>query len=103
ARIKPDMTAMATLVGSLQQELHRHGYGLQTADPSPPGSGRLEASMGRIDAEFRPSYYLLVSVPGEVQRWVAESGVPGLVLGARAADVQLPAIELDQAATMRHA
>ncbi|NUQ65561.1 MAG: substrate-binding domain-containing protein [Pirellulales bacterium] len=102
-RIQPDLTSLATIFGPLQAHLHRHGYGIQVADPAPQGLRHLNTSMTRIDAEHRPAHYLLFSVPAEVQRWVADNGVPSLVVGSRAADVDLPAIEVDQEAIMRHA
>lgn len=102
-KIWPDMTSLLPLTDSLRQKLHRLGYGLLLADASARGSKRLDQTLAQIDAEYRPSFYLLSSVPPEVHRWFEGRETPAIVLGSRLPDVRLPAIEFDPETTFRHA
>jgi DNA-binding LacI/PurR family transcriptional regulator/DNA-binding transcriptional regulator YhcF (GntR family) len=103
AKMWPDMTSLLPLTDSLRQKLHRLGYGLLLADASVHGAKGLEKTLGKIDAEYQPSFYLLSSVPPEVHRWFERRETPAIVLGSRLPDVRLPAIEFDPETTFRHA
>lgn len=103
AQIQGDGSGLTAISMSLQQELHRLGFDLRSIDPAPPGTASIDASLERIDARFLPSYYLLCTVPTAVQRWAARARVPSLVIGLRDSGINLPSLDVDQAATLRHA
>jgi DNA-binding LacI/PurR family transcriptional regulator len=103
AKNYPDLTSILPLTDSLRQKLHRIGYGLLIVDASAHGTKGIERTLARIDAEHRPSFYLLSSVPPEVHRWFEGRETPAIVLGSRAPEVRLPAIEFDPETTFRHA
>ena len=103
AKDYPDLTSLLPLTDSLRQQLHRLGYGLLIVDASAQGSKGLDQTLARIDAQYRPSFYLLSSVPRAVHRWFEGRETPTIVLGSRAPEVRLPAIEFDPDTTFRHA
>jgi DNA-binding LacI/PurR family transcriptional regulator len=103
ARVKPDLTSLFPLMDALRQKLHRIGFDLVIADAMMQGAKRLDTTLSEIEAEHRPSFYLLYSVPTDVHRWFQKTNVPTLILGSRMPDVRLPAVDLDPVATVAHA
>ena len=102
-RTKPDLTSIATLVVQLQQKCHPFGYGLRMLDYMQSGKKGIAASLLHIDAEYRPSMYLLMSVPAAVHAWFARRKIPCVILGSHEPGIELATIEQDQVALVRHA
>src|ERR1041384_5437129 len=102
-RIYADQTTLLLLTDPLRQKLHRLGLGLSIMDPFTKGLNALPKTLTALDAEYRPIFYVLSSVPPEVHRWFNARRLPALVFGTRAPDVQLPCVDIDHGVTVRHA
>ncbi len=94
---------LGLLIEALAQKLRRAGLALRPANPFTRGLSAVDKTLTEFDAANRPGFYLLVSVPPVVHRWFVARQIPALILGSRTDDVALPALDLDNEATMRHA
>ena len=103
AQIKPDLTSILPFIDTLRQKLHRLGFDLSVVDALMHGAKRLDKTLSEIDAEHRPSFYMVFSVPVEVHRWFQGRDVPTLIFGWRSPEIRLPALDFDTVTTMRHA
>lgn len=103
ARAKPDLTSVLPLIDSVRHKLHHLGLDLVVVDAFTHGAKRLDKTLSEIDADYRPSFYFLLSVPADVHRWFQKHDLPTLILGCRTPDVRLPAIDSDPGPTVRHA
>lgn len=87
----------------LIQKLHRIGLGFRAVYLSTHDMRYLSRTLAEFDAENKPSFYLLSSVPPMIHQWFANQKIGALILGSRTDDIALPAIDLDSTATVRHA
>ncbi|MBI4025427.1 MAG: GntR family transcriptional regulator [Verrucomicrobia bacterium] len=102
-RVKPNLTNVMFLTDPLQRKLHALGYGLRIVDPFAHGTKGVEKTLFQWDAEHRPAYYLLASVPPVIHRWFEARKIPTMIFGSRDHNVRMPALDLDTEATVRHA
>src|ERR1051326_2519430 len=102
-RVYADQSTLLLLTDPLRQKLHRLGLGLTIMDPFTKGLQGLSKTLADLDAEHRPMFYVLCSVPPDVHRWFNARRLPALVFGTRAPDVQLPGVDIDHGVTVRHA
>lgn len=99
----PDLTSMLLFVDLLRAQLHRLGYDLHVADPSVEGASRLDAILSQLDAEYRPSFYILHSIPPAFHRRFERQEVPAIIVGSHEPDSGLPSIDINPDLLMRHA
>jgi len=103
SRARPNLAYFAPFVAELQQRLHPLGFGVHMINVMQGGAKGINRALARIDQEFYPAYYLLVSVPSCVHAWFALQQVPSIILGSCDAAIRLPSVEVDQEATVQHA
>ena len=99
----PDLTSLLQFVDLLRAQLHRLGYDLHVVDPFGQGASRLDASLSQLDAEYRPSFYILHSIPPVVHRRFEGQEVPAIIVGSHEPDSGLPSIDINPDLLMRHA
>lgn len=102
AKAQLDFTFLIPLTEILRERLHDMGYGLITHALFPK-KGSIEKDLDKIDAEYRPSFYILSSVPPLVHQYFQQRSIPAVILGSRFPKISLPAIGADQKAMTRHA
>jgi len=103
SRLKHDLASDALWTDRLRQKLHRIGLGLTLSDPFVKGMKDLDKTLSAFDAEKRPSFYILASVPPAVHRWFQVRGLPALIFGTRASEMTLPMVDIEHNVTVRHA
>jgi DNA-binding LacI/PurR family transcriptional regulator len=103
AQLKPDITSLLPFIDLLRHDLHRLGLDLVVVDAMVQRARHLDKTLSEIEAEHRASFYVLLSVPDAVHRWYEHRGLRAVILGLRASDVTLPAIEFDSRAVIQHA
>jgi DNA-binding LacI/PurR family transcriptional regulator/DNA-binding transcriptional regulator YhcF (GntR family) len=103
SRFRSDLTDVLAVTDQLRQRLYRMGYELKMRDPFARGTRNLDKLLSRFDAEHRPAFYVLLSVPPEVHRWFDAKKIPAMISGSREAAVKLPAIDMANQVMMQHA
>ncbi len=90
-------------VDALRKDLAEAGYELDVHASEAAYAGEPERRLERWLAEANPAALLLYFTTPAMQRWFAACGRPGVIAGSRHEGVELPSVDLDYAATCRHA
>jgi len=102
-RVKPNLADWLLVTDHLRQKLHHLGYHLRIMDPFARGLKNLDRILTDFDAEHRPAFYVLTSVPSQIHRWFAQRNIPAIIDGSREPDLSLPALDMDHEVLLRHA
>lgn len=90
-------------VDALRKDLGEAGYELDVHASEAAYAGEPELWLPRWLVEANPAALLLYRTTPAMQRWFVACGRPGVIAGSRHEGVALPSVDLDYAATCRHA
>lgn len=90
-------------VDALRKDLAEAGYELDVQASEAAYAVEPQRRLDRWLAEVNPAALLLYRTTPVMQRWFAACGRPGVIAGSRHGGVALPSVDLDYAATCRHA
>lgn len=88
---------------SLRQGLADAGYKFEVVVNTAVYASKPKRRLERWLAETNPAGLLLYRTTPAMQDWFANCGCPAVIAGSRHEDVTLPAVDIDYAATCRHA
>lgn len=90
-------------VDALRELLAEAGYQLEVHASAHCFTAKPAGGLNKLTQRFHAAAWVLFRSTSAMQRWFVEQGLPAIIAGSCANDIELPSVDIDYRATCRHA